>query len=120
MTKTAERIKLRRKALGLSQTALAQKLGYSDKTAISKLERSVNGVNDRILPKLAQELQTTTDYLTGLVDDPSIWNTPLNDDRSVTDSEFDLICKFRTLPETEQKKIEDLIETSYQEVMKGI
>ena len=49
MLKVYENIKKRRIQLGMSQTVLAQKLGYADKTMISRIE---NGMVDLPLSKL--------------------------------------------------------------------
>ena len=61
-----ERIKARRKELGMSQVELAEKTGYKTNSAISHIE---NG--DRVLPQdkiieFAKVLYTTPSYLLGI------------------------------------------------------
>ena len=54
MTTIGKRIKLQRKHVGLTQEALAEKLGYRNKTSITKIE---NGTNDIPQSKLYDEFQ---------------------------------------------------------------
>lgn len=61
----AERIKKRRLELNLSQTELAKKAGYKDKTSISKLEHSENDITIKQIARLADSLNTTISYLMG-------------------------------------------------------
>lgn len=63
------RIYQRRKALGLSQEELADRVGTSQKQ-ISKYENGINDATGNVLAALARALDTTTDYLLGLTDDP--------------------------------------------------
>lgn len=69
---TGERIAKRRKELHLSQTQLAEMTGYSDKTAISKIENGQSNLTQTKLVIFADALQTTTMYLMGWIDDPNI------------------------------------------------
>jgi len=71
MSKTAERIKERRLHLDLSQLALAYKIGKS-LTQVIRYEKGENDPTGKVLIALAQTLETTTDYLLGLVDDPEV------------------------------------------------
>lgn len=75
-----ERIKLRRLELKLSQSELAAKAGYSDKSAISKLEHSENDITLKQVKRIADALEVSPSYLIGwetslvdyLVDDPTL------------------------------------------------
>lgn len=67
--RTGERIAARRTELGLSQTQLAKQAGVSQAT-IGKLESGISSGSSQI-HKIARALQTTAEYLTGDVDDPS-------------------------------------------------
>lgn len=64
-----DRIRERREALRLSQLDLSQRLGYTDRSTIAKLEAGVNHVNTKKLPALARALETTVSYLMGETDD---------------------------------------------------
>ena len=46
MSELSTRVRLRREELGLSQEQLAQRMGYSSKSSITKLEKGVNGTGD--------------------------------------------------------------------------
>lgn len=79
------RIRLRRAVIGLSQTDLAERLGYSNKTIISKIE---SGKNEPPLSKVkafADALETTVAYLMG-------WTEHEFD---LSKEEYELICKYR-------------------------
>lgn len=67
-----KRIAERRMDLGLSQTQLAERCGYSDKTAISKIENGVSQLNQKKIVIFADALQTTPAYLMGWVEDPNL------------------------------------------------
>lgn len=66
------RIASRRKALHLSQSQLAELTGYSDKTAISKIENGQSQLNQTKIVLFADALRTTPAYLMGWVDDPNL------------------------------------------------
>lgn len=75
-----ERIRLRRLELKLSQSELAKKAGYSDKSAISKLEHSENDITLKQVKRIADALDVSPSFLIGwetslvdyLVDDPTL------------------------------------------------
>lgn len=60
-----ERIKNRRKELGLSQEELAEKLGYKSKTSISKIEQDITDLPLSKVAKFAEILKTTPGYILG-------------------------------------------------------
>ena len=64
-----ERIKARRQDLDLTQTELASLVGYSDRSAIAKIESGVNDISQSKLSDFAYALETTPAYLLGLTDD---------------------------------------------------
>ena len=109
------RIKERREALGMSQEALALKLGYSGKTAISKIERGVNGVSSNQLVSIAEALRTNIMYLFGLVDDPEYdpWNTPIKYELKLTMEEENLINKLRLLPDKDVEYVYSYVNIKY-------
>lgn len=59
------RIRERRISLGMTQEELAQKVGYTNRTAISKIEKDVNDVTQSKLWELANALRTTPGYFLG-------------------------------------------------------
>lgn len=116
---TAQRIKARREALKMTQDELATRLGYSDKTAISKVERGVNGLSSKRIRQFATALNTSVAFLTGETDDPEdVWSRPLVDAPLVlTDDEEVMIHKLRELPDRDRDyvlKVLDFVYSAYQ------
>lgn len=63
------RIRERREALEMSQTELAEILGYSDRSAIAKIEKGVNDITQSKIEAFASALHTTPAYLMGWTSD---------------------------------------------------
>lgn len=57
----ANKVKYRRMELGLSQQDLANKMGYSSRSSINKIEKG-RQVSKKIIDKLAVALDTTPNY----------------------------------------------------------
>jgi repressor LexA len=64
------RIKQRRRMLGLTQTELAEKLGYTDRSSISRIEKGNADIPQSRMAAFADALQTTPAFLLG-------WNDPV-------------------------------------------
>ena len=60
-----EKIKNRRKELKISQDELAQMLGYTSRSSISKIESGENDIPQSKVEAFAKALKTTTAYLMG-------------------------------------------------------
>lgn len=60
-----ERIKKRREELGMSQTELAEKVGYTSRSSVAKLETNANGMTQSKIVIFAKALKTTPSYLMG-------------------------------------------------------
>jgi transcriptional regulator with XRE-family HTH domain len=90
MSKTAIRIRERRQQLGLSQFALAQAIDKS-LTQVTRYERGDNDPTGEVLIALAKVLETTTDYLLGLVDEPE----GVIKESDLTPEERELLRSFR-------------------------
>lgn len=65
MLTVAERIKIRREELGMTQSDLAEALGLSDKSSISKIEKSGNDITLKNIERIAAALDVTPSYLMG-------------------------------------------------------
>lgn len=63
-----ERLKEKRKALGMSQTELAERVGVTSRTIQNYELGSRKPQNMEVVQKLADALNTTTDYLLGNAD----------------------------------------------------
>ena len=57
------RIKYLRKQIGMSQEELAERLHLENRASISSYETNRRGLSGELAVAIAQELQTTTDYL---------------------------------------------------------
>lgn len=60
-----ERIRARRKELGLSLRELSKRLGYADHTTLSRIEKGECDLNQSRIAQLSRELNVTTGYLMG-------------------------------------------------------
>ena len=60
-----DKIKKRREELGMSQMELALKVGFTSRSAITKVEKNINGVTGSKVEQFAKALQTTPSYLMG-------------------------------------------------------
>ena len=65
----ADRIRQKRNELNLSQSELAAKAKYSDKTRVSKLENSGDDISMKQVKRIAVALGTTPAYLMGWEDE---------------------------------------------------
>lgn len=93
---TGLRIRERREALKMSQTELAKITGYSDKTAISKIENCHSDLTQSKILTFAKALHTSHQYLMGWTDNPE----EFPDDKSV--KIFRLV---RSLPDDKKDKV---------------
>lgn len=67
--KLYENIKLRRMALNLTQEELAEKVGYTGKSMISKIERGLVDLSQSKIETFATALNTTSEQLFGDIED---------------------------------------------------
>ena len=66
-----ERVKQRREMLGMTQEALAYKMGYKSKSSSTKIERG-RSVTQKVIVKLAKALEVTPAYLMGWEEDSPV------------------------------------------------
>ena len=66
---THENIKRLRESLGLSQDALAQKVGYKDRSSIAKIEAGLVDLSQSKIAAFAAALNVSPAYLMGINDD---------------------------------------------------
>lgn len=62
------RIKIRREELGISQTELAQRLGYKSRSSINKIELGERSITQQKIKAIADALNTTPSYIMGWKD----------------------------------------------------
>lgn len=125
-----ERIRERRIALGMTQTQLAEKLGYVSRSTIRKIESGVNQMKQNKILDFAVALETTPVYLLGMVDDPEMpieqaiheFNKPgleLIDNRrtlikllekmNYEDREINIVLRYLDLTTDNQKAVDNLV-----------
>lgn len=63
-----DRIRQRRIELGLTQTELAQRMGYTSRTSICTVEKNKEDLTTTRVKKFAEALETTPSYLMGWSD----------------------------------------------------
>ena len=72
MATIGDRIRIKRKEMGLTQVDLGEKLGVTDR-AVSKWEQNEGNPDFSLLPQLAAVLNVTLDYLiTGKIIEPVV------------------------------------------------
>lgn len=69
MDKLYVNIKERRKALKMTQQELAEKIGYTDRSSIAKIESGTIDISQSKILQIAKALETTPSDLMGKVDD---------------------------------------------------
>ena len=77
MAEIGRRIRDRRKALGITQEELAQKLGYKNKSTIAKIENGTNDIVQSKVVEFAKALDTTVAALMGWEDEDKQDPTPV-------------------------------------------
>lgn len=123
-----KRIKERRLQLRLSQEQLAERLGYKSRSAINKIEKGTNDVAQSKIPAYANALNTTIEYLLGIVDDPNRYS--LNDGdliyqdsyqtyRLNNEREKDLLDMYRDLNDKTKEKVFDYLTDQWKLFMFG-
>lgn len=98
-----ERIRHRREQLDMSQEELASKIGYKDRTAVSKMENGQRQIKQSMIVKLAAALDTTPSYLMG-------WDKE-DDDATLSDR---LLTRYRELDDLDQAMVRRLLKCDEQ------
>lgn len=90
-----KRISERRRALKISQEELGFGIG-TNQTQVSRYERDENNPTGDVLVKIADTLNTTTDYLLGRT---QIADRPTRGSGDLTDDEIEIIQLIRSHPD---------------------
>lgn len=118
----ADRIRSARNELQLSQTELAGRAGYCDKTRISKIENAGNDISMKQIKRIAVALGVSTNYLMGweshsAISEPSVAHLvdkpEYNFDYS--NEEKEVIEAYRRIDNTTKKNIRLLLGLSIAE-----
>lgn len=108
-----ERIKHRRKELGLTQLELAKKLGYTSKTTIAKIETNANNLKQSKIKAIADALNTTPAYIMGWTEDDQKKQDMICElfEQCYGKKPFRTVKKFLKLDDLDQGKVEERIDT---------
>ena len=102
-----EKIRQRREYIGMSQDELAKRMGYKDRSSISKIEKeSDRNMSLETVQKAADILNCSPLYLMG-------WESPKtkNDDLGINDNkENEFIALFDQLDEEQQKLVQNMMQ----------
>lgn len=112
MLKLYENIRLLRISHGWNQSELAEKVGYSDKSMISKIEKGAVDLSRSQIMKFAKVFGVTASVLLGDTDNPSPAAGP-----DLSDDEAELLKQYRLLGDEGQamllSRAEELIKLGY-------
>ena len=97
-----ERIRRRREELGLSQSELARKVGYTSRSTINKIEKDAHGISQEKIVAIAKALRTTPSYLMGWEDEEVA---------SLTAMQEETMAKFLLLSYEHQLVVSNIIDT---------
>lgn len=100
-----ENIRKMRKKRGISQTQLANKLGYKSKSSIAKIENGNGDIPRSKLPQFAAALNCSISYLTG-------WNELQTfDDEHKVETPYDILCnKIGQLPPSDLNAVSEYVD----------
>ena len=112
MNTLGERICFLRDNLELTQTELAEKIGITPMT-LAKYTKDLNEPRSSTILKMAQVLNTSSDYIIGLTDNYSLSDTQTSSIENKR--EQDLLFNFRKLSEKDKIRIEERMLTLLEE-----
>lgn len=108
MNTLGERISFLRDNMEMTQKELAEKIGITPMT-LAKYTKDLNEPRSSIIAKMAQTLNTTSDYIIGLTNDYS--SSCIESDSHQNKREQDLVFNFRKLSEKDKIRVEERILT---------
>lgn len=106
----ADRVRLRREELGISQEILANKIGLKDKSSIAKIEKSGDKITLKNVEKLSKALNCSIPYLMGWEEEKNADGEPAHVEE-LTDKEKHFIEVYSKLSEEQQKLVDNLMRT---------
>ena len=98
-----KRIQYRREELGLSQAQLAKKMGYSNRSAISRAETAGDDIGANRVKKFAEALECSPSYLMG-------WKNDVDYTVQIDGTDMDILIEcFRKSDKTVQEIVKKLV-----------
>lgn len=110
-------IKKRRKELGYTQTELANKLGYADKSMIAKIEKGQIDLPQSKIMAFAKALETDARILMG--DDGIVTDKQPTYNVFVSTNEKNLLDIYRDLDDKGQHTVDTVAKMEYERVKGG-
>lgn len=112
---TGEKIKERRKELGLSQQELAERMGLTSKTTVCKMEKDANSnFTMETIERLAKALNVSTDYFISVSTDTDlsakIRKQMLLEDGFLDGDDIVLVDKYHCLNSEGVRKLDEYID----------
>lgn len=100
-----ERIRQKRKQLGITQDALAQMVGYTSRSSINKIEKGLVDIPQSKLVEIADALLMPPSFLMGWDDDEDSKDIDLQlfAEPTLTEAEQALLDLFRCVPAEQQE-----------------
>lgn len=112
------RIKALREERNMSQTQLAIKTGYTDRTSISKIESGKIDISQTKLSVFAQALGISIEKLIG-IENKSTTDTPSTPPASLSEGQRVLLELFNQVPEDKQALVVQMIKAAVSELNKS-
>lgn len=109
MDTLGKRIKYLRETQGITQRQLAEAIGIREAT-LSRYENDKRDTQWQILGKLAEKLNTSSDYLLGLTDNMLPAKLIVGDE-SISYEYYDLILQYEKLSKENRIRVKERIET---------
>lgn len=110
-------IKKRRKELGYTQTELANKLGYADKSMIAKIEKGQIDLSQSKIMAFAKALETDARILMG--NDGIVTDKQPTCNVFVSTNEKNLLDLYRVLDDKGQHTVDTVAQMEYERVKGG-
>ena len=105
MSTIGERIKQRRKELGLSQEELAVKLGYKSRSSINKIELNWRNLTQSKIKEIADALDTTPAWIMGWGTKDVVNDAELLADLAVDSEMLSYIRKLRSMTDSQRGRV---------------
>ena len=102
----ADRVRVRREELKLSQTELAERMGYKSRSSINKIECG-REISQKVIVRLADALSVTPAYLMGWEEDPEE-QAEFEASVLLDDDIMELVHAYRVLSDDQKKAVKQM------------
>lgn len=105
-----DKIKERRIELGLSQLELAKRMGYTNKSTISKIENNLLDISQKRIKEFSECLQTTIPYLMGFEEANVEMQVELGEINDQRERYLSMYERYMTLNEGQKELVNNLVD----------